>query len=131
MDLTQHLRRHFEEGIELRRQMAETMPAAIARAGTALAQALKGGRKVLACGNGPTPAPSVAPSNTEVVDAGPRPSAVETVETVSSPATSCAQRERAVAFEAPASSADDAAEVYFAALHAAGKPCLDVPSAVT
>ena len=58
MDLTTHLRQHFEEGIELRRRMAETMPAAIARAGSALAEALKSGRKVLACGNGGSAADS-------------------------------------------------------------------------
>ena len=58
MDLTAHLRQHFDEGIELRRKMAETMPAAIARAGTALAEALKGGRKALACGNGGSAADS-------------------------------------------------------------------------
>ena len=52
MDLTAHLRLHFDEGIELRRRMAETLPAQIARAGTALATALKVGRKALACGNG-------------------------------------------------------------------------------
>lgn len=58
MDLTAHLRQHFDEGIELRRRMAETMPAAIASAGTALAEALKGGRKALACGNGGSAADS-------------------------------------------------------------------------
>ena len=58
MDLTAHLKQQFEEGIELRRKMAETMPAAIAQAGTALAAALKGGRKVLACGNGGSAADS-------------------------------------------------------------------------
>ena len=58
MDHIAHLRRHFEEGIELRRRMAETMPAEIARAGEALAQALKSGRKVLACGNGGSAADS-------------------------------------------------------------------------
>jgi len=58
MDLTAHLRQHFDEGIELRRKMAETMPAAIAKAGTALAEALKGGRKALACGNGGSAADS-------------------------------------------------------------------------
>lgn len=58
MDLTAHLRQHFEEGIELRRRMADTMPAAIARAGTALAEALRGGRKALACGNGGSAADS-------------------------------------------------------------------------
>ena len=52
MDLTAHLRTHFEEGIELRRRMADTLPAEIARAGTALAEALKRGNKALACGNG-------------------------------------------------------------------------------
>jgi D-sedoheptulose 7-phosphate isomerase len=38
--------------------MAETMPAAIARAGAALAEALKGGKKALACGNGGSAADS-------------------------------------------------------------------------
>ncbi|HUQ29202.1 MAG TPA: phosphoheptose isomerase [Usitatibacter sp.] len=52
MDLAAHLRTHFEEGIELRRRMAETLPADIARAGEALAHALKSGRKALSCGNG-------------------------------------------------------------------------------
>lgn len=52
MDLAAHLRQHFDEGIELRRRMAETLPAQIARAGEALAGALKSGRKALACGNG-------------------------------------------------------------------------------
>ena len=58
MDLTAHLRTHFEEGVELRRRMAETMPAQIARAGQALAAALKGGGKALACGNGGSAADS-------------------------------------------------------------------------
>jgi D-sedoheptulose 7-phosphate isomerase len=58
MDLASHLRRHFEEGIELRRKMAETMPAEIARAGEALASALKSGKKALACGNGGSAADS-------------------------------------------------------------------------
>ncbi len=52
MDLAAHLRTHFEEGIELRRRMAETLPPEIARAGEALAAALKSGHKVLSCGNG-------------------------------------------------------------------------------
>jgi D-sedoheptulose 7-phosphate isomerase len=58
MDLTAHLKQHFEEGVELRRRMAETMPAQIARAGTALAAALKAGHKALACGNGGSAADS-------------------------------------------------------------------------
>src|SRR5260221_1799513 len=58
MDLASHLRRHFEESIELRRKMAETMPAEIARAGEALAAALKSGHKALACGNGGSAADS-------------------------------------------------------------------------
>ncbi len=58
MDLTAHLKVHFEECIELRRRMAETLPAQIAAAGTALALALKAGRKVLACGNGGSAADS-------------------------------------------------------------------------
>ena len=58
MDLTAHLRTHFEEGIELRRRMAESLPAQIARAGEALAAALKAGRKALDCGNGGSAADS-------------------------------------------------------------------------
>ena len=58
MDLTAHLKTHFEEGIELRRNMAETLPAQVARAGEALAAALKTGRKALACGNGGSAADS-------------------------------------------------------------------------
>ena len=58
MDLTAHLRSHFDEGVELRRRMAETMPGQIARAGEALAGALKAGRKALACGNGGSAADS-------------------------------------------------------------------------
>jgi D-sedoheptulose 7-phosphate isomerase len=58
MDLAAHLKGHFDEGIELRKRMAESMPAAIARAGTALAEALKNGRKALACGNGGSAADS-------------------------------------------------------------------------
>jgi D-sedoheptulose 7-phosphate isomerase len=52
MDLAAHLRTHFEEGIELRRRMAETLPREIARAGEALALALRSGKKALSCGNG-------------------------------------------------------------------------------
>ena len=52
MDLAAHLRTHFEEGIELRRRMAATLPEQIARAGEALAAALKSGKKALSCGNG-------------------------------------------------------------------------------
>lgn len=58
MDLAAHLRQHFDEGIELRQRMAETLPAQIARAGEALANALKSGRKALACGNGGSAADS-------------------------------------------------------------------------
>jgi D-sedoheptulose 7-phosphate isomerase len=58
MDLVSHLRQHFEEGIELRSRMAKTLPAQIARAGEALAAALKSGHKALACGNGGSAADS-------------------------------------------------------------------------
>jgi len=58
MDLTAHLKQHFDEGVELRRRMAETLPAEIARAGTALAKAIQAGRKALACGNGGSAADS-------------------------------------------------------------------------
>lgn len=58
MDLTAHLKQHFQEGIELRQKMAETMPAEIVKAGTALADALRAGNKVLACGNGGSAADS-------------------------------------------------------------------------
>lgn len=58
MDHVAHLRKHFEEGIELRQRMAETLPAQLARAGEALAAALKAGKKVLSCGNGGSAADS-------------------------------------------------------------------------
>ena len=58
MDLVAHLKQHFDEGIELRSRMAKTLPADIARAGEALAGALKSGRKALACGNGGSAADS-------------------------------------------------------------------------
>ena len=58
MDLAAHLKSHFEEGIELRRRMAESLPAQVARAGEALAAALRTGRKALACGNGGSAADS-------------------------------------------------------------------------
>ena len=58
MDLTTHLRTHFEEGIELRQRMAQSLPGDIARAGRALAAALKSGHKALACGNGGSAADS-------------------------------------------------------------------------
>jgi D-sedoheptulose 7-phosphate isomerase len=58
MDLVAHLKQHFEEGIELRTRMAQTLPAEIARAGQALAGAMKAGRKALACGNGGSAADS-------------------------------------------------------------------------
>src|SRR5947209_17664617 len=58
MDHVANLRQHFEDGIELRRKMALTLPAQIAKAGEALANALKAGRKVLACGNGGSAADS-------------------------------------------------------------------------
>lgn len=58
MDLTAHIKSHFDEGTELRRKMAETLPAQVARAGEALAAALKAGRKALACGNGGSAADS-------------------------------------------------------------------------
>jgi D-sedoheptulose 7-phosphate isomerase len=58
MDHAENLRKHFEEGIELRMKMAQTMPGRIARAGEALALALKAGKKVLSCGNGGSAADS-------------------------------------------------------------------------
>ena len=58
MDHVAHLKQHFLEGIELGQRMAETLPAQIARAGEALAQALKSGHKVLSCGNGGSAADS-------------------------------------------------------------------------
>src|ERR1700687_2213671 len=58
MDLVAHLRAHFEEGIELRRRMAQTLAPEIARAGEALAAAIQAGHKALACGNGGSAADS-------------------------------------------------------------------------
>jgi D-sedoheptulose 7-phosphate isomerase len=52
MDSVSHVRRHFEDAVALKQRMGETLAPAIARAGEALAAALRSGRKVLACGNG-------------------------------------------------------------------------------
>ena len=58
MDLIAHLKTHFEEGIELRRRMAETLPAQLVKAGQAMAHALRSGHKILSCGNGGSAADS-------------------------------------------------------------------------
>ena len=58
MDLTALLKAHFDEGIELRKRMAETLPAEIVRAGNAIVTAVKAGKKVLSCGNGGSAADS-------------------------------------------------------------------------
>jgi D-sedoheptulose 7-phosphate isomerase len=58
MDHVANLRKHFEEGIELRRRMAETLAPEVARAGVALASALRNGGKALSCGNGGSAADS-------------------------------------------------------------------------
>src|SRR5688500_838284 len=51
MDLAEHIRAHFDEAAELKRRMAGTLAPQVARAGTALAEALRAGKKALACGN--------------------------------------------------------------------------------
>jgi D-sedoheptulose 7-phosphate isomerase len=58
MNLAAHIRTHFDEAIDLKRRMAETLAPQIARAGEALAEALKSDHKVLACGNGGSAADS-------------------------------------------------------------------------
>jgi len=58
MNLSTHIRSHFDEAIELKRRMADTLAPEIARAGEALAHALKSGHKVLSCGNGGSAADS-------------------------------------------------------------------------
>lgn len=58
MDHVAHLRQHFQEGIELRQRMAETLAPEVARAGVALANAIRNGKKALACGNGGSAADS-------------------------------------------------------------------------
>jgi D-sedoheptulose 7-phosphate isomerase len=58
MDHLANLRAHFQEGIELRTRMAESLAPEVARAGVALANAIRNGRKALACGNGGSAADS-------------------------------------------------------------------------
>jgi D-sedoheptulose 7-phosphate isomerase len=58
MNLDTHIRAHFEESIDIKRRMAETLAPQIVRAGEALAQALKADHKVLSCGNGGSAADS-------------------------------------------------------------------------
>jgi D-sedoheptulose 7-phosphate isomerase len=52
MDLTAHVRSHFDDAIALKQQASVAMAPALARAGEALARGLEAGHKVLACGNG-------------------------------------------------------------------------------
>jgi D-sedoheptulose 7-phosphate isomerase len=58
MNLATHIRGHFDEAIELKRRVAESLAPGIAHAGEALAEALRAGHKVLACGNGGSAADS-------------------------------------------------------------------------
>ena len=52
MDHLARVRSHFQDAIALKQRMSETLAPAIARAGEALAESLRRGNKVLACGNG-------------------------------------------------------------------------------
>jgi D-sedoheptulose 7-phosphate isomerase len=52
MDLTAHVRSHFEDAIALKQQTSAAMAPSLARAGEALARALGAGHKALACGTG-------------------------------------------------------------------------------
>jgi len=52
MDHVANIRAHFNDSVELKRAMMETLPAEVAKAGVALAGALKAGGKLLTCGNG-------------------------------------------------------------------------------
>jgi D-sedoheptulose 7-phosphate isomerase len=58
MDHVANLRKHFAEGIELRTRMMESLAPEVAKAGLALAAAIKRGKKALACGNGGSAADS-------------------------------------------------------------------------
>ncbi len=52
MDHVARVRSHFQDAIALKQRMSEALAPAIARAGEALAESLRRGHKVLACGNG-------------------------------------------------------------------------------
>ncbi len=52
MDHVAQVRSNFEDAIALKQRMRESLAPAIARAGEAVAGALRRGNKVLACGNG-------------------------------------------------------------------------------
>lgn len=58
MNLPARIRAHFDESIALKTRMAASLPDDIARAGEALAAALKHGNKALSCGNGGSAADS-------------------------------------------------------------------------
>ena len=52
MDHLANTRAHFNDSIELKRRMMESLAPDVARAGVALAERLKAGGKLLSCGNG-------------------------------------------------------------------------------
>lgn len=52
MNLTEQIRQHFLDSIATKTDVLEQLPPVIAKAGELMAQALLGGHKILACGNG-------------------------------------------------------------------------------
>ena len=52
MDHLANTRAHFNDSIELKRKMMESLAPEVARAGVALAERLKAGGKLMSCGNG-------------------------------------------------------------------------------
>jgi phosphoheptose isomerase len=52
MDMNKLIGEHFNESIAVKQAAAETLPADIERAATAMAKSLREGHKVLCCGNG-------------------------------------------------------------------------------
>jgi D-sedoheptulose 7-phosphate isomerase len=58
MDHAANLRKHFEESISVKQNAMESLAPQVAKAGVALAAALKSGRKALSCGNGGSAADS-------------------------------------------------------------------------
>lgn len=52
MDILDYVKYHFNESIQVKTQLSEHLPIAVANAGSLVAQSLLEGHKILSCGNG-------------------------------------------------------------------------------
>ena len=52
MDILDYVKHHFNESAQVKTQLSDHLPLAVASAGSTVAQSLLEGHKILSCGNG-------------------------------------------------------------------------------